>query len=336
MGKSKSVEREVVDYKDIKAYNFSRIKDFYKLGLFNYHKKYILGLEVEDKDSSALVVGSAVDCLLFEGQNVFEQKFYIGDNQKIPSGKGGEFAKELHRQLKTDTPFDLAFKRAYEHADMADKLFDSFTSKFEGSEIQLYLQSLIESEGKTPISLGDVAASHKILDTLQHHSRTRFLFEMDGYSQLELTVDYNGYKLKMKLDKLLVDKKNRILRPYDLKVFYSVDDFEYRYVKDMYYLQEAIYMLGVKKFRDTYYPGYAIDDFKFCVSHSANLSLPVIYNMKVADGEGDLYEGFTVRSGRRYKGLDEMLFEVKWHEENNVWNTTWELYTSKGLATKVL
>lgn len=337
MDNTQSLEgKPPVDYRKAQGLNFSRIKDFYKLGLYNYYKKYILGMEVEDKESAAMVIGSAVDCILFEGEEHFENTFHIGDNTKIPSGKGGEFGRELFRQTQEGVSFDLAFKNAYEKAEMSPKLFDSFVGKFQGSEIEAYFQSMVDGLGKTSISLGDAGAAKNIVETLRHHSRTRQIFEMDGYSQLPLFFDYNGHKMKCKLDKLLVDKANRMLRPIDLKVFYSVDDFEYRYLKDLYYLQEAVYMKGVEDFRDKHYPDWGIDDFKFCVGHSANLSLPVIYDLRIADGEGDLYEGFKVKSGRRYKGLDEMLFEISWHEENDIWNTTWENHTNKGKIVKTL
>lgn len=335
---NKIMEGESLEkYEDLKGfYNFSRIKDFEKLGLFKYHRKHILGVEEEDKDSAAMAVGSAVDCLLFEGEEVFDQKFFIGDNQKIPSGKGGEFARALHRAIKSNISFDLAFRRAYEEAEMSERLFNNFLEKFEGSEVQLYFSSLVESEGKTTISTGDLAAAHGIINTLQHHSRTRFLFDMDGYSQLEVLFTYNGYPMKCKIDKLIVDSKNKTLRPFDLKVFYEVDDFEYRYLKDLYFLQEAVYTIAVQCFRDKHYPGWKIDDFKFCVSHGANLKLPIIWNLKVEEGAGDLYEGFTTKSGRRYKGLDERLFEMKWHEDNDIWNTTYDVHNNKGHLKRIL
>lgn len=322
------------DYNGEKALNFSRIKDFYKLGLFKYKKKYILGLEVKDPDSASLVVGSAADCILFEGQEVFDKRFVIGENQKIPTGKGGIFVGKLYSLLKEDMPFDTAFVKAYQQAELSEKLFESFTEKFENSELSLYLQNLREAEGKTAISVQDVAAANKIVETLKNHSRTRLLFDMDGYSQLAIVFEYNGRLIKCKLDKVLVDKKNKILKPFDLKCFFSVNDFGIRFTKDLYYIQQAIYTLAIEAFRDKYYPDYAIDDFKFCVSHNANLDLPVIYTMKTP--KGDLYEGFTTESGRRYKGLDEMLFEIDWHHEHDIWNTTYELHNNRGQKTVIL
>mgnify|MGYP003451943869 CR=1 FL=1 len=323
-----------IDYRAHSAMNYSRIKDFYTLGLLKYYKRHILKEKVEEKDSAALIVGSAVDVILFEGEDMFNKLFHCGDNVKIPTGKGGDFTLALHKFIKEGMEFNLACKMAYSKAEMAENRFDGFMSKFADSDNALYLKSLQEAEGKTSISVSDKERANTNVHNLKTSPITKFLFEGDGYSQLELYFDYNGYPMKCKLDKLLVDKANKTLRPWDLKVFYDVNDFEFRYTKDKLYIQEAVYMKGIESFRDEHYPGWKIDKFKFCISHSANLWLPVLYNIKVT--EGDLYEGFTTKSGRYHKGLDAMLSEISWHEDNNIWNTTYELHNNKGIANRVI
>jgi hypothetical protein len=46
----------------------------------------------------------------------------------------------------------------------------------------------------------------------------------------------------------------------------------------------------------------------------------------------DAYMGFE-HKGRKYPGVHDLIIDLKWAQENNVWNMSRENYVSKGVVS---
>src|SRR4029079_2847520 len=124
---------------------------------------------------------------------------------------------------------------------------------------------------------------------------------------------------KSEIDILHIDHEKKIIYIKDLKTTYDNENFEYSYIKNSYYLQNAFYYLAVKYWAAQENLDYDIVPMEFIVGDtSSNNRRPVRYTTSFADITSGLH-GFTLR-GNYYRGIHELVEEIEWCEKNNIWN----------------
>jgi len=116
----------------------------------------------------------------------------------------------------------------------------------------------------------------------------------------------------------------------DLKTTYDNESFDYMYIKNAYYLQNAFYVRAVEEWAKTSgLDGYEVRPMKFVVGDtSANNRRPLIYETSNMDVENGLH-GFSLR-GTYYKGVDELINDIVWAEEQDIWNCSRDAYGNNG------
>ena len=82
--------------------------------------------------------------------------------------------------------------------------------------------------------------------------------------------------------------------------------------------------------KDSELEGYIVAPPKFIVCDSTNYYNPLIYTLAWEDLQ-DAYEGFTHKN-REYKGVKEIIADLQWALENNVWNISRENSVNNGLV----
>lgn len=139
---------------------------------------------------------------------------------------------------------------------------------------------------------------------------------------------------KAELDNVIINHSNREILITEVKSSWDIEDgFEYTYLKLGYYISAAFYIKGVNYLKNqavSYFPkDYAIK-FQFLTIDSSPLNLkPLIRTFSVEDYR-NAELGFTI-NGRKYYGLNELIEEIKWCNEYQIWNQSKESYENNSV-----
>ena len=151
--------------------------------------------------------------------------------------------------------------------------------------------------------------------------------QVEGY-----TVD--GQMFKSMMDKVIVDHKQRTIQVYDLKCTWSVENFyEEYYLYRRAYIQAYLYRKAAEQLTFTNndeWGGYDVLPPRFIVCDSTSYYNPLIYTLTTQDLV-DAYEGFE-HKGRKYPGVGNVIKDLKWALENNVWNISRENALNNGVV----
>jgi hypothetical protein len=342
------------EYRADKALSYSAIKvfrDSYK----NYYKKFILGEYIEQELTTSIMLGSLVDCKLFSSEE-FDNRYTIASINK-PKGQMGEFCDELYKNtLKYVNSFgelQIAFVDIFQESLEVLKKEDKFKGKTIEHVLKLFKEEkeneygiLISPEmyysecrsnfGKITVDAGLLQIADKIMESLQNSEYTREVINQQNTSNIEICTQcpiffdwITGVKCKALFDKLLIDHKEQTIKVFDLKVSYTIDNFEDNYFKSGYWLQAGFYFQAAKELQKSRpeLKDYKIG-FNFIVADSSLSSIPVIFT---TDYENILQSlnGFEYR-GKTHKGLGKLISEIKWHTENNIWDRSYDTFNYNG------
>ena len=325
----------------------SSLKEF-SMDRKKYYRKYILGEDVEDKDTQAATIGRVVETLLLEPEE-FDNRFHMSSCAEAPSALMLAFVNALYKHTKEATDdhgnvtrsFEDISKDAYVESGFKIK-YDAVIGKFVGSDAEIYYNEmrLVKSKGLTVVTAEDVTNAEKIVEELRNNPVTKDVVNLVNsprysvYNQLQVeNYEIDGHMFKSMMDKVVVDHEQRTVQVYDLKCTWSVENFlEEYYLYRRAYIQAYLYTIAATAFRDSQeeLDEYDVLPPKFLVCDSTNYYNPLIYKLSEQDLE-DAYSGFTHKS-REYKGVGTIIADLKWALENNVWNISRENSITNGLV----
>jgi len=340
------------EYRKLDRLSYSAIKDF-DSDRIKFYKKYILKEQATETPSTAVLLGSLVDCELFS-KNEFDNRFHIA-NCIHPSGQMGEFvdelcdltAQSLDSNLKltrdlTDIMKDafdnVKFDRKRQEVKFKGKDFTWLLKEFAGSAAEAYYKECRSQYGKFVVDLNLITAKDKVVEELRTCEWTKDIVnvenseDMEVLDQLAILFEVEGEPFKAMPDRVIINHNLKAITPYDLKISYSGEDFQYNYWKMKYYLQVASYYLALHSYKTKDRPElseYTIPGIEFIVGSSTLNSNPLLYSTDSININEGLY-GFTTRSGMKYKGLYELIKEINWHKKNQLWRNSKEVYDNKG------
>jgi hypothetical protein len=235
--------------------------------------------------------------------------------------------------------FEDICKDAYVDSGFKIK-FEAVLSKFISSDNELYYQEIreIRSKGLTVVTTKDITNAEKIVQELKNNFATADVVNLVNSSRYEVRNQFqvegyivDGHQFKSMMDKIVIDHQNKTLQIYDLKCTWSVENFleEYylyrrAYIQALLYWQAGVFMTQ----REEELANYKVEFPKFIVCDSTNYMNPLIYTLGDKDME-DAYAGFEYK-GRKYPGVKDLIQDLKWAQENNVWNISRENFTSNG------
>jgi hypothetical protein len=340
--------KEEAKYRAIEKDSSSSLKDF-SMDRRKYYKKHYLRETVEEKDNLATNMGKLVETLLLEPEE-FDNRFYMSSTVSIPTGLMLEFVEALYKI--TDAAADGFGVVARPMEEMVEEAYkasgfkiskENVLSKFLGSSAEIYYREIREVRRKKliVITAQDVTNAEKIVEELQNNEFTRDIinrvsderytvlnqFQIDGYF-------VDGHEFKSMLDKVILDKVENKAYIYDLKCVWSVENFY-----NDYYLYRRAYIQGLLYFRavnyltqqeDSILFGYNAVFPQFIVCDSINYYSPLIYTMDTQD-IADAYFGFTWND-KTYPGVKNLIEDLTWAQENDIWNISRTNYENKGLV----
>jgi hypothetical protein len=336
-------------YRAVQMDSSSSLKEF-SIDRRKYYKKYVLGEDVAEKDNQASNMGRIVETLLMEPEE-FDNRFYLSSLASAPTGLMLEFVEALYKHTIEATDefgnvsreFKDIVQDAYTDSGFKIKL-EAVLAKFEGSDAEIYYKEIREIRGKglTVVTTQDVTNAEKIVAELRSNQFTSEIvnlvdssrwtvknqFQIEGY-------EVDGIKLKSMLDKMIIDHDRRVILIYDLKCTWSVENFlEEYYLYRRAYIQAYLYwraVLSLTEDKENELYGYNVAFPRFIVCDSTNYYAPLVYVVNQLD-MADAYEGFE-HKGRKYPGVKQIIEDLKWAKEHDVWNISRENHGNSGLVS---
>jgi len=333
-------------YRAIYLDSSSSLKDF-SMDRKKYHKKYILNEVVEDEDSKAATMGRMVETLLME-PHLFDERFHLSTCMSTPTGLMLEFVEALYRHTVAATADDGTITRSFEdmcndaYADSGFKIkLDAVLGKFIGSDAEVYYKEIREVRAKhlTVVTTQEIANAEKIVIELKTNPTTAEIVNLvddvqySVHNQLQVEgYEVFGHMFKSMMDKVVVDHKAKKVQVYDLKCTWSVENFynEY-YLYRRAYIQGFLYHKAAESWASEMgYGDYKILYPKFIVCDSTNYMNPLVYAMSDINMV-DARAGFEYK-GREYPGVAQLIEDLQWALDNDVWNISRENHINNGVV----
>jgi hypothetical protein len=343
-GKSKTE----ANYRAIYLDSSSSLKDF-SMDRRKYHKKYVMNEAVAEKENLAANMGRIVETLLMEPEE-FDGRFYLSSLVSAPTGLMLEFVESLYKHTVDATDekgnitrdFSVLAQEAYVDSGFKIK-FEAVIGKFTGSDAEIYYKEIreIRSKGLTVVTVQDVSNAEKIVSELKNNSVTSKVINLINSPRYTIKnqLQIEGYivddhQFKSMMDKVVIDHDERTIQIYDLKCTWSVENFlEEYYLYRRSYIQAYLYWKAGNSLTidmESEYYGYEVLFPKFIVCDSTNYMNPLIYEL-IEDDMEDAYMGFE-HKGKFYKGVKELIMDLMWAQDNDVWNISRENSINNGVA----
>jgi len=338
---------------EIKSLSYSAIKMFLESRM-KFRKKYILKEDVKD-DNEHVRLGNLVDFELTadpswnenEKDQEWEKQFVL-TKATLPGGQMLDFVEALKKrtraavdpnkfitksmeELITEAFNDVKYNKAGEEVKFKKKdvqyVMDEFLDKKIGYDYYIEFRN---SMNKTVVVYDEIESGKTISKQLLNDSNTYDIFnpeedpDVEWFNQFPFEVEIEGYKIRGKADRIKVDHRNKIIKPYDIKVTHKVEIFEWAYLDDTYYIQNGVYFYALSEL----FPNYYVEPVSFIAADSNAFLRPLVWHTSAAHARQAI-EGFDYR-GRHYKGAKEVLREIRWHCEKNEWRISFDNYRNRG------
>jgi hypothetical protein len=238
--------------------------------------------------------------------------------------------------------FEDIAKDAYVDSGFKIK-FEAVLAKFLDSDAEVYYKEIreVRSKGLTVITTEDVTNAEKIVEELRTNRVTAEIVNLvnSGRYTIENQMQVEGYSVmdhlfKSMLDKVIIDHDNKEIFIYDLKCVWAVEGFyEEYYLYRRAYIQAYLYWMAVSSLaldRSNELYGYKVQYPRFIVCDSTNYYNPLIYTLSDVDMQ-EAFAGFE-HKGRKYPGVKQIIEDLRWAIENDIWNISRENYSNNGLV----
>lgn len=262
------------EYRADNAYSYSTIAKFDREGFEKINNLF------DKVESPSLLFGSCVDTLLTDGQEAFDNRFFVADFPDIPDN----IKKIVHEAfvLYSDEYISLL--------DMPDEYIIPITETNEyqknwrpetrakvirekGAEYYNLLYLAGDKSVITSSFYSDVLAC---IEELKTSEATKWYFQendpfddsIERLYQLKFKGEYEHIGLRIMMDLAIVDHKNKIIYPCDLKTSYKEEyNFFKSFVDWRYNIQAQLYweILRQNLDKDPYFKDFKLADYRFIV-----------------------------------------------------------------------
>lgn len=286
-------------YRADPALSYSTLARFEREGFNNLDKLF------DRIETPSLVFGSAVDSIITGGQEEFESRFLVAEFpstsdtiMKIVNDIFREFC-DTHRSLDS-VPDDDIIHRA-----------SSFN--YQPNWRPETRAKVIREKGADYYNLLFIAGDKTILDTqtyqdvcnavkiLKESKSTKFYFEennpfepdIERFYQLKFKGEFNGIKYRNMADLIIVNHKEKWVKPVDLKTSSHTEwDFYRSFVDWRYDIQARLYWAIIRQNmdKDEYFKDFKLLDYDFIVVNRRIL-VPLVWTCPFTQAVGTLKFG---------------------------------------------
>jgi len=267
---------------------------------------YAIKTLAEKKESTSLLLGSVVDCILTDGEDVFNDRFAVLD-YNITDG-GANVCKALatvygeqYKEFK-DIPEVLVSQTAQEVGFWKDPKWNSrrYKEVVGTGDVDIYYQVLTNKD-KEIISSQMYTDALAMVDALRTSETTKFYFAQDNpfdetirhYYQLKFKTTLNGIDYRCMMDLAVVDYKEKIVYPCDLKTSsHWESEFYKSFIDWNYQIQARLYWRILRDCmdKDDFFKDFELADYTFIVVKKDSLT-PLTWKFEDTTKRGTLKYG---------------------------------------------
>jgi hypothetical protein len=355
--KTPMIVKPEVNYRKLQALNYSMLK-VWDENPSTFFDQYKLGKVKKQKPSPSTIVGDIAHFFVLDcdgSENEFTHKIDEKFAQiSFETGTGQVFILCDHLfdvteenmndegtiTMSLEDRFEEAFNRVkaqekYKGKDI-EKVFDDFEKN--GKD---YFQARMDNIGKTIVTPIQLEKGKFVGQNILKDENTAHIFKgKDVHTSFPIewvysNLDCSETACKSELDLFKIDHKLKKIYLYDLKCTWDNEGFEYSYLKYYYYIQQSYYYLAAKYYFthvEQQYHDYEIVPMQYIVADtSLNNRRPLIYPCSELDLQAGL-NGFKL-AHRYYKGVNQMMEEICWAENNNIWNMSKDAHKRAGVMS---
>jgi len=344
--------RAEIEYRKVPMLSASDLRSF-SIDRLKFYKEKILGEKREEEYNKAILIGNLGHCLILEPEK-FDDKFFLSICSTPPTGMLLAFTEALYKHTvmsmsedgEVTEDFGNLVDLAYEDSGFKitkEAVLKKFTepNKKSGETAEQYYKQLREAKTKNleVACVDDITIAEKAVSLIMQDEFTGPIFEDRKGEESFNEQQIEGFKvgnleMKAMLDKIKVNHHNKTIQIYDLKFVYDVINFKREYwLKKQAYIQGYIYWKAmISGILDL---GFDYSDYEilppiFIVAHSGCFYRPLQYRMTVEDL--DKAERGFVENEREYKGVTEIINDISWCQENQIWNISKAAFEAGGIV----
>lgn len=334
-------EKEYRELPNEKYFSSSFIKMF-----DTYGAKHLIDPKVISNDG--IKWGSIVDTLAFSDKN-FDDIYYVSQTEKDLTATelklykaiiGVLDKKQMTKDYLNSSEFVSLCLSQIEDLNLWNNIKDKdlLKEKINSNFINHILEYTI-ADSREIISSKDFLDAKYTYKILKTHDFTSKYFTSEDIEKKQLLFQIPIlYKIeddhyKSLLDIILIDNKEKTIRAVDLKTgalpnkYFISEFFKRRYdIQGFLYtkaLEEYIILNNLKDYR-------ILDPvFVYTCRSTPNTPLPFEVSRSVTI---NAYCGFITYYGKKYKGVKQLVEEIKWHRKMNIYDYTMEEYENKKIV----
>lgn len=254
-------------------------------------------------ETPALIFGQAVDSLITDGEDDFNNRFIVCDFPPL-SDTLISITKflhhnfhENHRKLSTIDDSDIN-RAALAFNYYTNPKYENYRIKSIKDSCDEYYTLLTLADGKTVLSQNDYADVMACVESLRTSGQSKFYFKSDNpwdnsierNYQLKFRGEYNGIPIRCMADLIIVDHNLGTIQMVDLKTTKDVRTFEESFFKWRYFYQAQMYaeILRQNIESDPYFKYFEILPYQF-IAIDRYLKEPIVFTYKNTFSKVDTY-----------------------------------------------
>lgn len=282
----------------------------------------------EHTESPSLTFGSAVDCIITDGEEAFKERFYVSDLPKL-SSTAEPIVKNIYEQFHNsytniyDIPDDALIPVLSQAGYKGNTKWGTKAKcdAIRNDGAQLY-QTLFIAKDKTILSQEVYNKVFACVVALKESPQTKAYFASDNpFSdiercyQMKFKGELGGIVYRGMSDLLVVDHKNKNVIPCDLKTSSGREyDFPTHFLQWGYSIQARLYWRLIRQTmdKDDYFKDYTLQNFRFIVVNNIDNPTPVVWEFGKTKAMGTIEVG-----GKKLRDPETIGKELTYYLENN-------------------
>lgn len=287
------------EYRRDSALSYSTLARYEREGFNNLDKLF------DRLETPSLTFGSAVDSLITGGQKEFDERFMVAEFPSTPDFIT-KMVKSLFSQYRDSYRSLITIP---DNAIIRETEYQSYQMNWKPET----RAKVIKEKGADYYNLLFIAGSKTILDTqtyqdvcsavraLKESKSTQFYFAEDNpfepdierFYQLKFKGEFNGVKYRNMADLIIVNHKEKWVKPVDLKTSSHTEwDFYKSFVDWRYDIQARLYWAIIRQNmdKDEYFKDFKLLDYDFIVVNRRIL-VPLVWTCPFTQEVGTLKFG---------------------------------------------
>lgn len=261
----------------------------------------------ERVESPSLLFGSCVDTLITDGEKAFSDSYFISDMPKM-SPTAEPIIKEIYAQFHNsytninDIPeselMPILSQAGYKGNTNWGTKAKCDAIRKDGAS---YYQTMFMAGGKTIVSQDIYNKVFACVRALKDSPQTKQYFKdndpfdnIERYYQLKFKGSLGGVDYRCMADLILVDTKNKVIIPCDLKTSSHREyNFPESFLQWQYQIQARLYWRLIRQNMDNddYFKDFKLLNYRFIVVNNIDNPIPLVWEFSHTSDTGTLELG---------------------------------------------